>query len=228
MEATSGGASTVAAAIAEMSTGIGDIGAQVASASAIVAEATQSADAAVRHARILSATIQHIEHVTGIINSIASKTNLLALNATIEAARAGAAGRGFAVVAQEVKSLSSQTTQALGDIEQKAAAIRGAVQSVQTATSSMAGVIGRIDQISTVIGGSIDQQTLASQRISESTANAAEQTEQVFSMIERVGTLHEQTERGAVQILDAAAELTRQAAALQHGAQQFAGRVRAA
>ncbi|MEA2978851.1 MAG: hypothetical protein QOF09_674 [Alphaproteobacteria bacterium] len=47
-------------------------------------------------------------------------------------------------------------------------------------------------------------------------------------MIERVGVLHAQTEQGAAQIVDAAAELNRQAAALQHGARQFTRRVRAA
>jgi hypothetical protein len=55
-----------------------------------------------------------------------------------------------------------------------------------------------------------------------------ERTQQAFSMIERVGVLHAQTEQGAAQILDAAAELNRQAAALQHGARQFTRRVRAA
>lgn len=58
--------------------------------------------------------------------------------------------------------------------------------------------------------------------------SAGERTEQAFSMIERVGVLHAQTEQGAAQILDAAAELNRQAAALQHGARQFTRRVRAA
>ena len=47
-------------------------------------------------------------------------------------------------------------------------------------------------------------------------------------MIEQVGALHEKTEQGAGHILGAAAEMNRQAAALQQGAQQFARRVRAA
>ena len=76
------------------------------------------------HRKEMTETATEIEKVLTLIRDIASRTNLLALNATIEAARAGEAGKGFAVVAGEVKTLSSQTNQAVDVIQQKIADIR--------------------------------------------------------------------------------------------------------
>lgn len=89
----------------------------------------------------LEQSTEDIEKMSGVISTIAYRTNLLALNATIEAARVGEAGKGFAVVADEVKKLASQSATVTKEIQSNVAAIK--VASTET--------VGSIDRIWAVL-----------------------------------------------------------------------------
>ncbi len=61
--------------------------------------------------------VKNIQSSVDSIKKVHKKIELLSLNAAIEAARAGKEGGGFAVIAEEIRSLSSRSSEASKDIE---------------------------------------------------------------------------------------------------------------
>lgn len=100
-----------------------------------------------------------IEALSG-IDDISSQTNLLALNAAIEAARAGEAGRGFAVVADEVRALSTRSTQFSDVIKNQIENIRSLIDKLTetaevVASQDISHVVNAKDAISAQLKGII-------------------------------------------------------------------------
>lgn len=77
--------------------------------------------------RRLTHYTEELKGMAAEVAAIAGQTNLLALNAAIEAARAGEAGRGFAVVANEVRKLSTLSSNTGQHMTEKVNVINDAI-----------------------------------------------------------------------------------------------------
>ncbi|MGN0390653.1 MAG: methyl-accepting chemotaxis protein [Wujia sp.] len=132
--------------------------------------------------REMSAKMEEIEQSSArigecldMINRITAQTNLLALNASIEAARAGEAGKGFAVVANEIRELSSntsETSEAINNMVQKNnASVREGMQimsnTVAVLRQNLEGFAAARNEIGNVVSV-IEQQEDYIERISDS------------------------------------------------------------
>jgi methyl-accepting chemotaxis protein len=217
--------SAAAGTAEELVASIAGIGKQVSQAADVVAHAVKEAHATNAQMTELSETVQEIGEVVNLIRNIAGQTNLLALNATIEAARAGEAGRGFAVVASEVKSLAVQTAKATEQIAEQ-------IEAVQASTGTAVEAIGRntermreIDNYTSAVALSIEQQNSATDEISHNLSNAAAGAKTIVTVLEEVTGAVGETQKAADKVLDASKSVEAATASLQARIESFLSRV---
>lgn len=227
-KSTSINVQTVAAAAEELTSSIGEITRQVTHSAQISEKAVNDVRRADSVVRIMAERAQKIGDVVNLITGIASQTNLLALNATIEAARAGDAGKGFAVVASEVKSLAQQTARATDEIGKQISQVQAATNEAVAAIEGISSLIEEIGTIAAMIATSVEEQGAATAEIARNVQQTAVSTHTVTSNISGVSQAADHTGAVAGQVLDAAADLSKQAESLSTEVSRFVADVRAA
>lgn len=129
------------------------------------------------------------------IRSIAQQTNLLALNAAIEAARAGDAGKGFAVVADEINSLSTESSDATGKIDD-------ILQDIIEKVNDTDKVIGRNSKVVAESNEKLEDTVKIFETILKSSDKVIEVTDLLKKELEDIVEIKEQLLRAMEQVND--------------------------
>ena len=219
---------TVASAATELASSIGTITTQVNETKSIVSSAVGRVEKADESAKVLAEASDSIGQVVLLIADITEQINLLALNATIEAARAGDAGKGFAVVANEVKNLANQTNSATEDIQKQIANIQGISSDVTGALSAIKEEVLKIDQFSTELTDSINEQSAATEEITRNMSNASAGVEEINTGVSEIVTATSSADSSSKEVETAASGLSTEAKKLSDQIKGFLDNIRAA
>ena len=169
-----------------------------------------------------------IGEIVGTIEDIADQTNLLALNAAIAAARAGEQGRGFAVVADEVRALAERTTRATREIgemiksiqsetRQAVDAMEQGVREVENGTREAAKSGESLREILNQIG----EVTVQVNQIATAAEQQTSTTGEITNNIQQITEVVQATSHGAHASAMAASNLAHLAEDLHRVVQQF-------
>ncbi|AEF86494.1 methyl-accepting chemotaxis protein [Treponema primitia ZAS-2] len=124
--------------------------------------------------------------INGVMENIASQTNLLSMNAAIEAAHAGEAGKGFAVVADEIRKLAESSSEQSKTISSVLKKIKESIDKISRSTNNVLlkfeaidGGVKTVSQQEENIRSAMEEQGQGSQQILEAVARLNEITRQV-------------------------------------------------
>lgn len=197
----------ISSSVEELSTSVGEVARNASDASKIAREADKTANETNQKIKQLGVDAQEIGKVVEAIQGIASQTNLLALNAAIEAAGAGDAGKGFAVVASEVKELARQAAEASDEIKTRIEAIQNSTEMAVESISMITSVISKINEFSTSIASSVEEQSITAKEIAGNVNQSAQASSDVVQNITGISTATQDGAKNAQSLSGLATQL---------------------
>jgi methyl-accepting chemotaxis protein len=164
----------------------------------------------------ISRESEGLMEINGVMENIASQTNLLSMNAAIEAAHAGEAGKGFAVVADEIRKLAESSSDQSKTISEVLKKIKGSIDKITDSTSNALGKFETID------GG---VKTVAEQE--EHIRNAMEEqsagSKQIMEAISHLNEITHQVREGSTEMLEGSKEVIQESKNLEMVTQEISG-----
>ncbi len=228
-------ASSVAAAIEEVSVSVSETAANARTAGEIVEKSRAGTESALA---VMAETVQNVNGIAAliresgdkvgrldesskriggivqVIKEVADQTNLLALNAAIEAARAGEQGRGFAVVADEVRKLAERTSKAtteiaslIGDIQNHIGETVTGMQQANTQVAESLDLVGRTESALHRIGDDSREVAGNVQSIVDAVREQDAAVQQVATNVEKIARMAEENGAAAASSSDTASRL---------------------
>ena len=121
--------------------------------------------------------------INGVMENIASQTNLLSMNAAIEAAHAGDVGKGFAVVADEIRKLAESSSEQSKTISNVLKKIKASIDKI---TASTREVLENFEAISQGVKTVTDQEANVRSAMEEQETGSK-------AILDTIGSLNEIT-----------------------------------
>ncbi|MDR3170439.1 MAG: methyl-accepting chemotaxis protein [Treponema sp.] len=153
--------------------------------------------------------------INGVMQNIASQTNLLSMNAAIEAAHAGEAGKGFAVVADEIRKLAENSGEQSKTIS---TVLKKIVDSIAKITRSTDAVLNKFEAIDGGVKIVSDQEA----NIRDAMEEQSEGSKQILEAIAQLNDLTQKVKGGSLEMQEGSKEVIHESKNLELVTQEIA------